>query len=202
MRVADSAAADSIPGLAERLLADAPKRFALAALSMGGYVAFEVLRRAPERVERLALVDTTPKADRPEQTERRRMLVALAKAEGIRAVLPHLIPGFLAPHHRDDPALVEIITGMAEEVGVGGFTRQQHAILGRVDSTPDLARIGCPAAVIVGEHDQLTPPAGAAEMAAAIRGATLTVIPDAGHLSPLENGAAVAAAMRAWLAQP
>ena len=199
--MADSAAADSMAGLAERLLADAPKRFALAALSMGGYVAFEVLRQAPERVARLALVDTTPRADRPEQTERRRMLVALAKAKGIRAVLPHLIPGFLAPHHRDDPALVEIITEMAEEVGVDGFTRQQQAILERVDSTPDLAQIGCPAAVIVGELDQLTPPAGAADLAAAIRGATLTVIPNAGHLSPLENEAAVAGAMRAWLAQ-
>jgi pimeloyl-ACP methyl ester carboxylesterase len=199
VQVADSAAADTMGGLAEGVLREAPERFALAGLSMGGYVAFEILRRAPLRVDRLCLVDTTARPDSADQSARRRMLMELATREGIAAVLPMLVPGFLAPHHRDDPQLVGIIAEMADAVGVDGFVRQQLAILARPDSRADLAGIGIPTMVLVGADDQITPKDRAEEMAEAIPGAELVIIPDAGHFAPLENPKAVTAAMQGWL---
>ena len=197
--VADSAAADTLGGLAEGVLRGAPERFSLAGLSMGGYVAFEILRRAPLRVDRLCLVDTTARPDTADQSARRRMLMDLATREGIAAVLPMLLPGFLAPGHKDDPRLVGIVTEMANTVGVEGFVRQQLAILARPDSRADLAGIGIPTMVIVGADDQITPKDRAEEMAEAIPEAELVVIPDAGHFAPLENPKAVTAAMQRWL---
>jgi pimeloyl-ACP methyl ester carboxylesterase len=199
IRVADAAATDTLAGLAEEVLRGAPERFALAGLSMGGYVAFEILRRAPLRVARLCLVDTTARADTAEQSTRRRMLMDLATREGIPAVLPTLLPGFLAPRHQGDPRLVGLVTEMANAVGVDGFDRQQRAILGRPDSRADLPKIAVPTTVLVGSDDQITPRDRAAEMVDAIPGARLVDIPDAGHLSPLENPEAVTAAMREWL---
>lgn len=191
---------NSLGGLAEAVLAMAPAgHFALAGLSMGGYVALEVWRRAPERVLRLALVDTTARPDAPEQSARRKRLMAQAEAEGIAPIVPQQIPGYLAPDHVDDERLTGIVAEMAQDVGVEGFLAQQQAILTRPDSRPDLPNIACPTLVIVGADDQLTPPALAAEIAGGIAGATLVVIPDAGHLSPLENPEAVTAAMREWL---
>lgn len=199
VQVADSACADTLGGLAEALLKAAPERFALAGLSMGGYVAFEVLRRAPLRVDRLCLVDTTAWPDTAEASERRRRLMDLAAHKGIGEVVPLLVPGFLAAPRQTDPLMRQVIAEMADRVGVDGFTRQQLAILARPDSRPDLPGIGVPTMVIVGEHDTLTPIERAQEMADGIRGAVLRVIPDAGHLSPLENPKAVTAAMQEWL---
>jgi len=198
--VADSAAADTMAGLADAVLRGAPERFALAGLSMGGYMAFEILRRAPLRVDRLCLVDTTARSDTAEQSSRRRMLMELAIREGIDAVLPMLMPGFLAPRHHADARLVGIVEEMSNAVGVEGFVHQQLANLGRADSTGDLARIGIPTTVLVGAEDQITPKDRAEEMASAIPGATLVVIPAAGHFSPIENPRAVTAALQAWLA--
>lgn len=200
VQVADSACADTLGGIAEGLLSAAPERFALAGLSMGGYVAFEVLRRAPLRVDRLCLLDTTARPDTAEASERRRRLMDLAAHKGVREVVPLLLPGFLAAQHQADPSLRQLIAQMAEQVGADGFTRQQLAILARPDSRPDLPHIGIPTMVIVGEHDTLTPLERAQEMADAIPGAVLRVIPAAGHLSPLENPKAVTAAMQEWLA--
>ena len=191
--------ADSLGVLADRLLAGAPERFALGGLSMGGYLAFEVWRRAPERLKLLALIDTTARPDAPEQTERRLALVQLARDKGLDAVLPKLVPAFLAPQHANDADLVGMVTGMAHEVGVEGFANEQRAILGRSDSRPDLGNIACPTLVAVGEDDQLTPPEVAEEMAAAIPGARLVRIPDSGHLSPIEAPDAVTAALQEWL---
>lgn len=200
VQVADSACADTLGGIAEALLQAAPERFALAGLSMGGYVAFEVLRRAPLRVDRLCLVDTTARPDTAEATERRRRLMDLAARQGIQAVVPLLVPGFLAAQHQGDPRLRAVIDQMAEQVGAEGFVRQQLAILGRPDSRPDLSNIGVPTLVIVGAEDTLTPPDRAREMVDAIPDAVLRVVPDAGHLAPLENPKAVTAAMADWLA--
>ena len=198
--VADSANADTLGGLAERVLRSAPERFALAGLSMGGYVAFEILRRAPLRVDRLCLLDTTARPDTADQSARRHMLIELANREGVAAVLPLLRPGFLAPRNKDDPHLAGIVAEMANTVGVDGFVRQQLAILARPDSRADLATIGIPTTVIVGSDDQITPKDRAEEMAEAIPDAKLVVIPDAGHFAPLENPKAVTAAMQEWLA--
>ena len=196
--VVDTFAADSLAGLAQAVLKRAPPRFALVGLSMGGYVAFEMWRRAPERIARLALVDTTPRPDTPAQSARRRELVRLAESDGIDAVLPRLRPMLLSP--RDARAAIPAaLADMAREVGVVGFRNQQTAILGRPDSRPDLPGIACPTVAVVGALDRLTPPAVAREMAAAIPGATVEVVPDAGHLSPLENPDAVTAALRRWL---
>jgi pimeloyl-ACP methyl ester carboxylesterase len=199
VQVADSAAADTLAGLAEGVLRQAPERFALAGLSMGGYVAFEILRRAPLRVDRLCLVDTTARPDTADQSARRRMLMELATREGIAAVLPMLLPGFLAPRHQSDAHLVGVVTEMANTVGVDGFVRQQLAILARPDSRDDLAKIGIPTTVLVGSDDQITPKDRAEEMVAAIPSARLVVIRDAGHFAPLENPKAVTAAMQEWL---
>ena len=197
--VLDTASADSIPALASRALNRAPPRFALAGLSMGGYVAFEMWRQAPERIERLALLDTTARPDAPEQSARRRDLMDLAASEGIDAVVPRLAGALLAAPHAKDPRLLGVLLDMAREVGVAGFLNQQRAILGRPDSRPDLPAIRCPTVVVVGELDALTPPAVARETADAIPGATLEVVPGAGHLSPLENPEAVTDVLREWL---
>jgi pimeloyl-ACP methyl ester carboxylesterase len=192
--------ANSLGVLADGLLAGAPATFALGGLSMGGYLAFEVWRRAPERVARLALFDTTARPDAPEQTERRLALVQLARGEGLDAVLPKLVPALFAMQHANDANMVRMVTGMAHEVGVEGFANQQQAILSRPDSRPDLGNIACPTLVVVGEDDQLTPPEVAAEIATAIPGATLVRIPDSGHLSPIEAPELVTQALHDWLA--
>ena len=198
--VADLTGAETMEDLARAVLETAPERFALAGLSMGGYVAFEVLRQASERVDRVALVDTTARSDAPEQTARRKALVAQALSHGLAGVVTQLLPGFLSPAGAADPDLVEAVTAMADEVGVDAFARQQAAIAARPDSRPDLGAIDCPVVVIVGAEDALTGGEIAAEMAAGIPGARLVEIPDAGHLSPLENPAAVTQALADWLA--
>lgn len=193
--IADTRRDDSIPGVAQRLLAAAPPRFALVGLSMGGYVAFEVMRTAPQRVAELALLDTSARPDTPEQSQQRRERVALAREQGIEAVSLGLFDLTVHPDHRDDARLRETVRVMAEEVGVEGFVRQQTAIMGRSDSRSTLASIACPALVLVGDGDQLTPLPLATEIATAIPGAHLVTVPGAGHLSALEQPAAVARAL-------
>jgi pimeloyl-ACP methyl ester carboxylesterase len=198
-RVADLTRDDSMGTMAEAALADAPPRFALAGLSMGGYVAHEIMRRAPGRVERLALLDTSARADSDEQRARRHSLLALARRGRFRGVTPRLLPQLVHPARLDDAPLVETVMGMAERVGRDGFLRQQTAILGRPDSRPDLPRIACPTLVLCGRQDALTPLEVHEEMAAVISAARLVVVEECGHLSPLERPAAVSAAMREWL---
>lgn len=198
VRVAETRLDDSLAGMAERLLAEAPARFALAGLSMGGYVCLEVMRRAPERVARLALLDTQARADTAEATQRRKDLMALAERGEFLGVAPRLLPLFLHPAHL--AALGPTVTAMAAAVGKEAFLRQQRAILTRPDSRPLLPSIGCPTLVLCGRQDQLTPPALHEEMAAAIPQATLVVLPGCGHLAPMERPAAVTAQLLAWLA--
>ena len=197
--VGDLTRDDSVAALAERLLASAPSRFALAGLSMGGYIALEILRRAPERIERLALLDTTARPDTPEQSQRRDASIALARAGRFGEIMPALLPLLVHPDHLALEAIGGLALRMADSVGADAFIRQQTAIRDRPDSRPSLPAISCPTLVLVGAQDQLTPPDRAAEMVAAIPGARQITIPDCGHLSAIERPEAVSEALRSWL---
>ena len=197
-QVADVTLDDSLGAMAARALADAPPRFALAGLSMGGYLACEILRQAPGRVTRLALFDTSARPETPLQARRRRGLMALTRTGLFRGVTPRLLPQLVHPDNLAGPVGQEVIA-MAERVGRDAFLRQQAAILGRADSRPGLAALRLPTLVAVGEADALTPPALAAEIAAAIPGATLHHIPRSGHLPPMEAPEPTTALLRGWL---
>lgn len=197
--VADLARDDSLDAMARRALDRVPGRFALCGLSMGGYAALALLRLAGPRVTRLCLMDTSARPDTPQQTRRRRFLMALTQGAGFRGVTPRLLPQLLHPDRLSDTALCADIMAMAERVGRQGFLRQQRAILQRPDSRPDLPHIGVPTMVVVGSHDALTPPALAEEMAERIPGAVLRVVPGAGHLTPMEAPQAVTELLRQWL---
>jgi pimeloyl-ACP methyl ester carboxylesterase len=197
--VANHTAHDSMAALADAVLAGAPPRFALAGHSMGGYLAFEILRRAPSRVTRLALLDTSARPDTPEQTANRRRVMALAAAGRFAQVNEELMPNYVHEDRRDDPALRAIITTMADEVGAEAFIRQENAIIGRADSRPTLGAIDCPTLVLVGDADRATPPDRSQEIAAGIRGATLVVVPGSGHMTTIERPEAVTAAMVEWM---
>lgn len=197
--VADLARDDSLEAMAGRALAGLPPgRFALAALSMGGYVAFEILRSAPDRVARLALFDTSARPDTPEQARRRRGLMALAHTGQFRGVTPRLLPQLLHPDHVTGEIGREV-AAMAERLGRETFLRQQAAILARPDSRPDLPGIRVPTLVACGRQDMLTPPPLSAEIAGLIPGARLATIERCGHLPPLEQPAETAALLREWL---
>lgn len=198
--VADHAGSSTIAEIARDILADAPPRFALAGLSMGGYVAMEILRAVPERVERLCLLDTRADADAPEQSEIRRQLIEITEKGGFAKIAAMQYPKLVAPARLDDECLQKVVRAMADATGPAAFVRQQKAILTRLDSRPSLAAIRCPTTVLVGAEDQLTPPDLARDMAARIPGADLVVIPEAGHLSPIEAPEAVTAALKQWLA--
>ncbi|MGK9165069.1 alpha/beta hydrolase [Inquilinus limosus] len=197
--VASLTGADTVAGLAAAALDAAPPRFALAALSMGGYVALEIMRRAPERVAGLALIDTSARPDSEEQSRRRRGLISLARTGQFKGVTPRLLPMLLHPSRLEDPVLTGRVMAMAARIGRDAFLRQQTAILGRPDSRPDLPRIGCPTLVVCGRQDALTPLPVSEEMAGLIPGAELVVVEDSGHLSTMEQPEAVNAALAAWL---
>ena len=197
--VANHARDDSMAAIARRILVEAPERFALAGLSMGGYICMEIMRQAPGRVLKLALLDTQAWPDTPEQSERRRAQIAMAERGGLIEVIDQLYPLFVHRRRWQDEPLRQLVELMAHEVGAEAFVRQQQAIMGRADSRPSLPAIGCPTLVLVGEGDELTPPDRAREMADAIPQAQLVIVPGSGHLSPLEEPEAVTAALRAWL---
>lgn len=197
--VADHRRDTDMEAIAARILADAPPRFALAGLSMGGYIAFAMLRQAPERIAKLALLDTTARADTSEQTAAREKFIAMAEAGKLAEVVDTLAPRFLHRDRRNDDALNRIIREMADDTGVTAFVRQERAIMTRQDLRPSLASIACPTLVLVGEGDELTPPELAKEIAGGISGARLVVVPDCGHLSTIEQPGAVNAALAEWL---
>lgn len=200
MSVADLTGDDQLGPMASRILAAAPETFALAGLSMGGYLAFEIMRQAPERVRRLALLDTSPLADSVEQTARRRGLIDLARTGDFKGVTQRLLPLLIHPDRIRDAALSRTIMEMAGHIGRDAFVRQQTAIMNRPDSRHDLGLIHCPTLVLCGRQDGLTPLSVHADMAAAIPHAALVVIEDCGHLAPLERPNAVSAVLRYWLA--
>jgi pimeloyl-ACP methyl ester carboxylesterase len=197
--VADHRHDDTIEAIARRILGFAPQRFALAGLSMGGYIAQEVVRQAPERVERLALLDTNARADAPQQTERRRSQIALAESGRFAEVPDLLWPFFVYRGRQGDEALKSVVRAMAEETGPQAFVRQQKALMGRADARAWLASIRCPTLVVVGDGDELTPPALAQEIANGVSGSRLVTIADCGHLSTLERPEAVNRALSEWI---
>ena len=190
---------DNMGTIARRILAEAPPRFALAGHSMGGYIAFEIMRQAPERVAKLALINTQARPDTPEATERRRGMMARAKAGGYRGVHDELFPGFVHPSRREDASLRQLVSDMGEDVGVEAFLRQLTAVIGRPDSRPTLAWIKCPTLVLSGEQDNTIPNSLSIEMASNIPGAKLVILPDCGHLPQPEQPRATAAALVEWL---
>jgi pimeloyl-ACP methyl ester carboxylesterase len=166
---------------------------------MGGYAALEVMRVAPERVARLALLDTSARADTPEQTAARRELIELAKKGRFEEVPRRLLPRVLHPDRLADERLTSTVFGMADAVDPGAFVRQEEAIIGRPDSRRDLPNIACPTLVLCGREDAQTPLPLHEEMASLIPGSRLRVIEECGHLSTLERPEAVTAALREWL---
>jgi pimeloyl-ACP methyl ester carboxylesterase len=190
---------DNIGAIARRILAEGPPRFALAGHSMGGYIAFEIMRQAPDRVAKLALINTQARADTPEAAERRRGMMARARSGQYRAVLDELFPGFVHPSRRDDAGLRQLVYDMGDDVGVDGFVRQQTAMIGRPDSRPALAWIKCPTLVLTGDEDNTIPNSLSKEMADGIHGAKLVIISNCGHLPQPEQPEATAAALVEWL---
>jgi pimeloyl-ACP methyl ester carboxylesterase len=197
--IADHTRDDSMTAIARHILAVAPPRFALAGLSMGGYLAMEIERQAPERVAKLALLDTSARPEAPEQTKNRLRVMELARAGRFAEVAELLFPVFVHRHRAGDVALKALVRAMADETGAAAFLRQEQAIIGRADARPNLAAIKCPTLVLVGDGDELTPPYLSEEIAAGIPGARLAVIPDCGHLSTLERPEAVTQALAEWM---
>jgi pimeloyl-ACP methyl ester carboxylesterase len=197
--VADHTRHDSMKGIGESILAAAPPHFALIGLSMGGYIAFELMRQAPERIARLALLDTGSRADTPEQTERRNKLIGLARTGRFNEVNDVLYPLMVHRSRHGDAALRQEIDAMAEEVGPDGFVRQQTALMHRPDSRPGFGAIRCPTLVLVGDADALTPPELSDEIAAGIAGAKRVTIPECGHMSTMEKPDAVNRALVEWM---
>jgi pimeloyl-ACP methyl ester carboxylesterase len=190
---------DNMGAIARRILAEAPPRFALAGHSMGGYIAFEIIRQAPERVAKLALINTQARPDTPEATARRRVQIARAQAGEYRAILDELFPGFVHPSRHGEAALRQLVQDMGDDIGVEAYLRQQTAIMNRVDSRPILAWIKCPTLVLSGDEDNTIPNSLSVEMADGIHGAKLTIIPHCGHLPQPEQPQATAEALAGWL---
>jgi pimeloyl-ACP methyl ester carboxylesterase len=197
--IADHTRHDTMAVIAQQILAAAPPHFMLMGLSMGGYIAFEIMRQAPERVVKLALMDTAATPETDQARERRESQMAIVE-EGRFSEIPDLLyPLMVHKSRHDDAALKATVTKMADEVGAEAFVRQQKAIMHRADSRPLLSSIRCPTLVLVGDGDELTPPERAREIAGGIADAHLVVVPECGHLSTLERPDAVNAALVEWI---
>lgn len=195
---------DSIAGMADHVLATAPPEFSLAGHSMGGRVAFQVVRRAPERVKRLALLNTgadgRTSGAAGEQEERNRMaLVELARTQGMRAMAMQWLPPMMHPRRREDTVLVEEIVRMVERKTPEILLHQQRALLNRPDANPVLSEIKCPTLLLSGREDSWSPPSRHEEMSAKVPGSRVVIVPDSGHMAPMEQPAAVSRALREWL---
>ncbi|HEY6006077.1 MAG TPA: alpha/beta fold hydrolase [Anaeromyxobacter sp.] len=174
------------------------ERAAVVGMSMGGYLAFELYRQAPALFRGVALCDTRAGADTDEGKANREKFAKTALERGLGWVADEMVPKLLRP--QPDPAVVKEVRTLVAEGTPAGVAAAQRGMARRPDSTATLAAISCPALVVVGEEDSLTPPAEAEAMARALRGARLVRIPRAGHLSSLENAGAFDAALDAFLA--
>jgi len=198
---ADHTRDDTIAGMAARLLAEAPERFDLVAHAMGGFTAFEVMRRAPERVRSLTLISTLAPNDGPAQTERRQGYIRLVEAGDFAGVVEERVPILLHPDRRHDPHLLAIVRRMALETGAETFLRQQRAIMSRIDSRASLAAIRCPTLLVRGREDAIATEAHQREMLAAIPRARLEQVEACGHLVMLERPHEAKRILGDWLAR-
>ncbi len=196
--VGDHTRDDTIEGMAKRILAAAPARFHLIALSMGGYVAFEILRQAASRVGKVALLDTSARADLPQHSERRLKFIHMAETGKFPEINDTLFPLLVHPDRKEDTALRAIVDKMAEETGPEAFIRQQRALISRPDSRAFLPSINNETLVMVGDSDKLIPPEQSEEIASGIPGATLQFVKDSGHLPVLERPEETTAALIAF----
>ena len=190
--VADHTRFDSVEDVARGILDIAPPRFALAGHSFGGYVAFEIMRQAPDRVKSLALLDTSARADAPEQSEKRRNQIEMARTGPFAALAALQFPAFVHPSRAKDTTLQRYMRAMCEDNDAAIFIRQQTAMIARADSRATLGEIRCPTVVVVGDADAATPPERAQEIAAGIRGARLVTVKQCGHMAPVEKPEVIA----------
>ena len=204
--VADHGDCDSLPAMAQRVLAWAPERFALAGHSMGGRVALEVLRLAPERVTHLALLDTghlprAPGQPGEEEARKRQALLRIAQVQGVRAMASQWLQGMVHPHRLGDPLLVASILAMFERKSARVFERQIRALLNRPDASDVLRTVRVPTLVMCGRQDSWAPPAQHEALCAALPEGVgvLELVEGAGHMLPMERPEAVSSAFQAWL---
>lgn len=202
--VIDHGDSDDLQDMAARLLVAAPERFALAGHSMGGRVALEVYRQAPERVTHLALMDTghTPRAvgaAGEEEARKRHALLDIAQRQGVRAMAADWVRGMVHPDRLSDTALITAILDMFERKSADTFARQIQALLQRPDAGPVLQALAVPTLVQCGRQDSWANVAQHQAMQALATHAVLDVIEDAGHMAPMEQPEAVAASLLRWL---
>lgn len=190
---------DSLGAMAEELLANTPARFTLIGLSLGGYLAFEIIRRQLQRLQRLVLMDTTAVADHPARRAGRHADIAKVRVGGIDALIPELPARWLHPSHVQRAELIKLMSDMARSIGARGQLNQQTAMLARPDSHDDLARVRVPTLVMCGRDDPVTPVRDHEAMAAAIPGARLEIIENCGHLSTIEQPESVNRVLTDWL---
>ncbi|WP_068875606.1 MULTISPECIES: alpha/beta fold hydrolase [unclassified Phenylobacterium] len=201
LRFADHTRDETIAGMGARLLDEAPDRFHLVAHAMGGFTAFEVLRRAPERVISLTLIATLAPNDGPAQTERRQGYIRLVEDGRFVEVVEERIPILVHPARREDAPLLTVVRRMAADTGAETFLRQQRAIMTRPDSRPSLSAIRVPTLVIRGAQDGITTPAHVDEIVGEIPNARFEEVPDCGHLPTLEKPQTTNRLLAAWLAE-
>ncbi len=202
--VVDCGDADSLGLMAQQLLLTAPPHFALAGHSMGARVGLEVLRQAPERVSRIALLDTgylarAEGAAGGDETRKRQALLDIARTQGVRAMAEVWVQGMVHPQRLADAQLIECIVAMFERRSADHFARQIQALLQRPDASDVLRAIRVPALVICGRQDSWAPVPQHEAMQRLVPAADLVVIEDAGHMAPMERPEAVAAALVQWL---
>jgi hypothetical protein len=189
----------TMAGIAKRILDEAPQRFALAGHSMGGYIALEIFRQAPDRIVRLALLNTSARPETPEASERRKDWIKETQAGGYRAMLDRLFVNFVHPMRHNDAVLKKLVMDMGDDVGPERFIAQLEAIMSRGDSRPLLASIKCPTLILTSDTDNTVPNEASFEMAKAMPGAKLVTIPECGHMTPVEKPDAVTHALLDWL---
>lgn len=190
--IGDLTRSSSIEGMARDILADAPDRFALVGLSMGGIVAFEMWRQASARISHLALFDTNAAREAPERSSRRQAEIKNAFGGGLREMMiEEFMPNYFGAKSRTNAALLKTILDMALDLGPAVFERQSLALRDRPDSRPTLGTITCPVIVVCGREDALCPPQYHEVIADGIPQAKLTILEDCGHMTPLERPHAV-----------
>jgi pimeloyl-ACP methyl ester carboxylesterase len=197
--VAGLGSSDSVQDLARHILGGAPGTFSLAAHGMGGFIAFEMWRQAPARIERMALIGTLATADSEAQIARRELYAKLVRDGNFAQVIEERLPILFSARNRMNERLLATARGMAQATGADAFLRQQRAIIGRPDSRPTLATITCPTLVVLGGEDRITAISDAQAIASVIRGARMEVVQDSGHMVPLEQPARTSALLRQWL---